>query len=128
MMSKVVVTMSLVWVCLLIARGEDKQMHVYTVTNAGMYGLFAIQNAASNDLIEVSLSVDVVVKQLRKQGDMTNLVNKLVASGDVCAVVGHMWNTLPHTTLEYSLSGQYTEHRQCRLCGKVETKQPGEWK
>ena len=74
------------------------------------------------------LSVDGVVKQLREQGDLTNLVIKLVASGDVCAVVGHKWKSIPHVTLEYRPDGGYPEHRKCDLCGKVETKEPGAWK
>jgi hypothetical protein len=74
------------------------------------------------------LSVDGVVKQLREQGDLTNLVIKLVASGDVCTVVGHKWRSIPHATLEYRPDGCYPEHRKCALCGKVETKEPGAWK
>jgi hypothetical protein len=73
-------------------------------------------------------SVDGMVKQLREQGDMTNLVQKLVASGDVCAVVGHRWESIPHVTLEYRPDGDYPAQRKCALCGKVETKRPGVWK
>jgi hypothetical protein len=74
------------------------------------------------------LSVDGVVKQLREQGDMTNLVKKLVASGDVCAVVGHKWEGMPYVTLEYRPDGDYPAHRKCALCSKVETMEPGAWK
>jgi len=74
------------------------------------------------------LSVDGVVKQLREQGDMTNLVKNLVESGDVCAVVGHKWERTPHVTLEYRPDGNYPAHRKCALCGKAETLEPGAWK
>jgi len=74
------------------------------------------------------LSVDGVVKQLREQGDMTNLVKNLIESGDVCAVVGHKWERIPHVTLEYRPDGDYPAHRKCALCGKTETKEPGAWK
>lgn len=74
------------------------------------------------------LSVDGVVKQLCEQGDMTNLVKHLVASGYVCAVVGHKWESIPHVMLEYRPDGDYPQHRKCALCGKVETKEPGAWK
>ena len=74
------------------------------------------------------LLVDDAVKKLREQGDMANLVKKLVSSGDVCAVVGHQWESTPHVTLEYRESGEYPQHRMCAICGKVETKEPGAWK
>ncbi len=74
------------------------------------------------------LSVDGTVQQLREQGDMTNLVKKLVASGDVCAVIGHKWERTPHLTLEYRPDGNYPAHRKCTLCGKTETREPEEWK
>ena len=82
------------------------------------------------------LSVDGVVKQLREQGDMTNLVKKLVESGDVCAVVGHKWEmshiearAIPDCVmLGYRQSREILQHRKCTLCGKTETKEPGAWK
>ena len=74
------------------------------------------------------LSVDGVVKQLREQGDIAKLVKTLVESGDVCAVVGHKWESSPHVTLEYRPDGDYPAHRKCALCGKTETKEPGAWK
>jgi hypothetical protein len=74
------------------------------------------------------LSVDGVIKQLREQGDMTNIIKKLVASSDVCAVVGHKWESIPHVTLEYRPDGDYPAHRKCALCAKIETKEPGTWK
>jgi hypothetical protein len=105
------------------------QDSITTVAEPITNRLFEIQcfvtNAAINRAV---LSVDGVVKQLREQGDMTNLVKKLVASGDVCAVVGHKWESTPHVTLEYRPDGDYPAHRKCALCGKVETKEPGAWR
>jgi hypothetical protein len=92
----------------------------YSASGVWIYG--------TNILVRGVLSVDEVVSELRKQGDMTNLVQKLVKSGDVCAVVGHQWENIPHLTLEYRTSGEYPAHRICRLCSKCETKEPGEWK
>ena len=90
--------------------------------------LFELQYSTNATIRSVGLSVDGVVKQLREQGDLTNLITKLVASGDVCAVVGHHWKSIPHVTLEYRPDGEYPEHRKCALCGKVETKEPVAWK
>jgi hypothetical protein len=91
--------------------------------------------SCSNVYIPRHVSVDAVVKQLREQGDMTNLIKKLVESGDVCTVVVHKWDIRPrvtdiftHVTLGYRPDGDYPEHRICSLCGKVETKEPGVWK
>lgn len=91
--------------------------------------LFDISVYATNAVIwRAVLSVDDVVKQLREQGDMTNLVKKLVMSGDVCAVAGHKWESIPHVTLDYRPDGDYPAHRKCVLCGKTETKELGAWK
>ena len=90
--------------------------------------LFELHYSTNATIGRAVLSVDGVVKQLREQGDLTNLITKLVASGDVCAVVGHKWESSPHVTLEYRPDGEYPEHRKCALCGKVETKEPGAWK
>ena len=90
--------------------------------------LFELHHCTNATIRRAVLSVDGVIKQLREQGDLTNLVIKLVASGDVCAVVGHKWESSSHVTLEYRPDGCYPEHRKCALCGKVETKEPGAWK
>ena len=56
-------------------------------------------------------------------------IRDLVRRGEVCRVIGeHVWESIPHVTLEYRPDGNYPEHRKCRLCGKVETKEPGAWK
>ena len=58
-----------------------------------------------------------------------DIIRELVAGGEVCRVIGHHnWEPIQHLTLEYRPDGYYPEHRKCTLCGKVETKQPGEWK
>jgi hypothetical protein len=73
-------------------------------------------------------SVDRVIEDLREQGRLAALVKTLVEAGDVCAVVGHRWEWRPHVTLEYRADGDYPVYRQCSLCGKVQTKEPGTWK
>jgi hypothetical protein len=58
-----------------------------------------------------------------------DMIRDLVRSGEVCRVIGvHVWERIPHVTLGYSTDGNYPEHRKCKLCGKVETKEPGSWK
>lgn len=58
-----------------------------------------------------------------------NVIHNLMRSGEVCRINGeHVWNYIPHVTLEYRPDGNYPEHRKCRLCGKDETKEPGAWK
>lgn len=74
------------------------------------------------------ISMKVVIDTLRAQGDIPKLVKELIKSGDVCAVIGHKWERQPYMTLEYRPDGEYPERRQCRLCGKSETREPGEWK
>lgn len=107
------------------------QDSVTTVAEPITNRLFDFHYSTNAAISRAVLSVDGVVKQLREQGDMTNLVKKLVASGDVCAVVGHAWRSdVPSfTTLEYRPPGyEYPEHRKCALCGKTQTKEPGVWK
>ena len=68
------------------------------------------------------------VKYMIEQGTLTNVIERLAADGHLCAVLGHVWDALPHVTLEYRASGIYPQHRKCRLCGKEETLEPGQWK
>jgi hypothetical protein len=56
-------------------------------------------------------------------------IRDLIRRGEVCRVRNaHVWATSTLTTLEYRPEGGYSERRTCALCGKTETKQPGEWK
>ncbi|MFA5187381.1 MAG: hypothetical protein WC551_12960 [Patescibacteria group bacterium] len=58
-----------------------------------------------------------------------DVIRDLLRRGEVCRVIGgHVWDNVPHVTLEYRPDGDYPEHRKCRLCGKVETKEPRTWK
>lgn len=57
-----------------------------------------------------------------------DIIRELVRNGEVCRVVGHIWQEMPHVTLEYRPDGDYPRHRKCALCGKEETKEPGTWK
>jgi len=111
-------------------KGSPVAMVAEPLTNELVLSYWATNTytLVTNSLCQSVLSVDGVVKQLREQGDMTNLVKTLVKSGDVCAVVGHQWENIPHMTLEYRTSGDYPSHRMCRLCSKSETKEPGAWK
>jgi len=57
---------------------------------------------------------------------ITNAVNDLAASGDICRVKGHCWKDVPHVTLEYDplLLGT----RRCQICGLVEHQRTEGWK
>lgn len=59
-------------------------------------------------------------------GDET--IRELAKAGKICRAIGHVWEPTPHVTLEYRPDGNYPVHRKCRLCGKVETKEPGAWR
>jgi hypothetical protein len=96
-----------------------------------VFGTVLVQNtiaSTSTNSARVWLAVDGVVDQLRDQGDLVDLIKKLIASGDVCAVAGHKWLTIPNVQLNFRPDGNYQSHRTCVLCGKIETKDPGEWK
>ena len=68
------------------------------------------------------------VESMIEQGTLTNVIQRLAKEGHLCAVLGHVWDAVPHVTLEYRLDGQYPQHRKCRVCGKEETLVPGQWK
>ena len=55
-------------------------------------------------------------------------VRKLAASGEICKVFGHVWETDWTNAFHavYNPGGQ-RKSRKCKLCGKVETYK-GEWK
>jgi hypothetical protein len=101
-------------------KGSPVAMVAESITNQLV--LYPLANVISRSV----LSVDGVVNQLREQGDMTNLVKKLVESGDVCAVIGHKW--------EYGcgVPGCLVIHngpmRHCVVCGKTQTQEVSEWK
>jgi len=88
--------------------------------------LFDFHATTNYAISHTVLSMDGAVDQLRSQGDITNLVKKLVAAGDVCAVIGHKW--------EYGcgMPGCLVIHndpiRHCVVCGATQTQKVGEWK
>ena len=58
------------------------------------------------------------------------LVKRLAKSGAICAALGfHCWGTDWESVVQlvHYPDGQ-PQSRKCRICGKVETKQPGVWK
>ena len=60
------------------------------------------------------------------RNEITNAVKDLIASGDVCAVIGHKWQS------GCGMAGCLVLHsgnmRHCLICGKVETQEIGDWK
>jgi len=56
------------------------------------------------------VSVEWAIQQLRERGETTNMINRLIADGDMCAVSGHRWRNID------------SQHRKCTMCGKEETK------
>ncbi|MFA5107749.1 MAG: hypothetical protein WC497_05510 [Patescibacteria group bacterium] len=70
---------------------------------------------------------------------MTNLVNDLAKSGDICRVKGHSWGAYvlkltseDGKTIDVTFDADvfpFTKNwRTCRICGKCESKSEGEWK
>ena len=57
--------------------------------------------------------------------DTTDFIRKLAKSGRICEVLGDCWVV---EDLGYNHLGERCISRKCRLCGKVEYKQPGVWK
>lgn len=53
-------------------------------------------------------------------------IKALVASGHVCRVVGHVWQS--GCAIPGCLVMHYDSQRHCQLCSKVETQKIGEWK
>jgi hypothetical protein len=48
--------------------------------------------------------------------EITNAVNDLAASGDICRVKGHWW------------PNAWCGVRKCKLCGEIDNKTEGEWR
>lgn len=75
--------------------------------------------ATTSEFFQV-YSVDCVIREMRSQGEMTNLVNKLKQAGDICAVLGHKWE-LDCLLVPVFGSTPSGPNRRCVVCGKVET-------
>jgi hypothetical protein len=66
------------------------------------------------------LDVSSVVESIRLQGDMTYLVTKLAADGDLCAVFGHQWQSGCGQENCVVLHSHIFDLRCCRLCKKTQ--------
>ena len=71
-------------------------------------------------------NIDNVIRDIRKEGSMPELVKKLVKAGDVCEVIGHKWKDGCAT--EGCLNFHTVPERYCVICGKIQTKEASEWK
>jgi hypothetical protein len=71
-------------------------------------------------------NIDNVIKDIRKEGSMPDLVKKLVKAGDVCEVIGHKWKD--GCGAEGCLVFHTAPVRHCVICGKIQTKEVSEWK
>jgi hypothetical protein len=104
-------------------KGSPVAMVAEPITNKlVLYSACATNGISSRSV----LSVDGVVKQIREQGDMTNLVKKLAASGDVCSVIGHKWQYgcgEPGCLVSHTVPTRY-----CLVCGKIQTQEVSNWK
>jgi hypothetical protein len=83
------------------------------ITNRLVFQSFPNVDAATNGSVSLRLSVSIVLATLRQQGDITNLVKRLVDNGDVCAAIGHKW--------QFGCSVGCVIHgptRHCVVCGK----------
>jgi hypothetical protein len=96
-------------------------------TNRADSGMnYSLLCAGTNGFHYPRLPLEVALRQLRQQVDMTNLVKQLVADGDVCNAIGHKW--------QYGCSvgpGCLVIHsgpiRHCVVCRKEETQRVGPW-
>jgi len=69
---------------------------------------YAITNSYASS---TRISIDKTIEQLRKQGDITNLVKQLIANGDVCAVTGHKWKYMT-SSFRYCTDCRKEEHKK----------------
>ena len=67
------------------------------------------------------------IEYLIEQGELTNVVEKLLADGHVCAIVGHQWKNEPYANLIYHPDGNYPQYRKCALCGKMQKMEVAAW-
>jgi hypothetical protein len=70
--------------------------------------------------------IDNTIKDIRREGSMPDLVEKLVKAGDVCEVIGHKWED--GCGMEGCFNFHTVPERYCVICGKIQTKEVSEWK
>ena len=75
-------------------------------------------NALSSKL---EMNVEGTIRAIRKEGKITNLVARLVESGDVCAVIGHRFGDEKYGRPNGIV--YYREDKHCTVCGKTVTVQ-----
>lgn len=57
-----------------------------------------------------------------------DLIRSWAKSGEICRVLNHQWQDIPHTTLEYRPDGSYPRHQWCPICDKRRVREWGEWR
>ncbi len=68
------------------------------------------------------------VESMIDNGMLTNMVKRMASEGYICSVLGHIWEHIPHVTLEYRPNGGYPSHRKCRVCSETQIRKMEEWK
>lgn len=63
---------------------------------------------------------------MQADGSITNVINLLVASGELCRIRGHAWGSHLHVTLEYM--PDRIACRECKVCGVHQSQFATEWK
>ena len=81
--------------------------------------------AVETNLTVVSWSEEDMLTVLRTSHLHTNIVNALVEQGDVCKVRGHRWGWRFNF---YAVYQPGVEHRECSVCGKIESRSLTDWK
>jgi hypothetical protein len=64
---------------------------------------------------------------MTRMGIVTQVVNDLAASGDICRIFGHCYPEFDKSMFEL-VANRKTSYRTCKICGKCESKTEGEWK
>ena len=104
-----------IWISSLIGVGHTNSLYMHGVGLVPMTNRWAL-----------AWNIDNVIKDIRKEGSMPELVKKLVKAGDVCEVIGHKWKD--GCGMEGCLNFHTVPERYCVICGKIQTKEASEWK
>lgn len=94
---------------------------IFLATNQNDFGYFT--NAPA-------FSAEDLVFKARSNGQLTNLVNELVKSGEFCQVRGHVWHYGDKPEDNYyglTFENAWKNARKCAVCGIVQVRSTATW-
>jgi len=111
------------------------ESNTYTVAESVTIGPVIISTTNGAVTIDEGITLDAASREFWKALEKeyggvfpANDIRKLAASGEICKVFGHCWETSWIGVSYLVYCGDVNmEKRKCRICGKVETYN-GEWK